>query len=113
MKEDWIKDLKVGDEVIVHSGGWYDNSHIEKVQKINKATINVGGTLYNVDSGFERTSGWHISHITQCTPEAKEMLMLKRERQKLTAFLLKAKWDSIPIEDLREIQAIVLKNIQV
>lgn len=106
MKEDWIKDLKVGDEVIIVSGGWNNTEHVERVEKVNKTTVRVCGTLFSIIDGFERRSGWHHSRIIQCTEEEKERIKIDAEKRKLCVELSKIKWETIPIDRLRKIYSI-------
>lgn len=107
MKENWIKDLKVGDEVIIVSGGWNNYEHVEKVEKVNKTTVRVCDTLFSIVDGFERCSGWHPSRIIQCTEEAKERIKIDTEKRKLCIELSKIGWNTIPIDKLRKIYSIL------
>lgn len=110
MKEDWIKDLKVGDEVIIISGGWNNYEHVERVEKVNKTTVRVCGTLFSIINGFERSRGWHSSRIIQCTEEAKERIKIDTEKRKLCVKLSKIEWYTIPIDRLRKIYSILKKD---
>ncbi len=109
MEKDWIKNLKVGDEVILESGGWNHNRHIEKVEKINKTTVRVCGSLYTFD-GYERCSGWHRSTIHQLTDESRIEVEIENEGRSLRAKLCKVNWDVIPIEKLRSITKILYEK---
>ena len=107
MKEfNWIKDLKVGDEVIVVSGGWSIHEHVEVVEKVNKTTVRVCGSLFTFD-GYERTSGWHHARIEQCTEEAKARIKMEAERKKLAKSIEATTWANLPIDKLRRINAII------
>lgn len=103
---DWIKDLKVGDEVIVISGGWGAREHIEKVENVNKTTVRVCGLLFKFD-GYERTSSWNRAKIKQCTKEARERVGLNEERRKLANALYRADFMNMPVDKLRRINAII------
>ena len=96
----WIKNLKVGDEVIVDPG-YGMLRHIGKVTKVNKASISVDGTLYGF-SGVERSS-WGRALIFECTDEAREKVLTERERYHIVNKLKNCNWDDVPIEDLRKI----------
>lgn len=110
MDKKWIKELKVGDEVIVESGGWGHRRSIEKVEKINKVTIKVGGSLFSIDSGYERGDGWHMAALHQCTPQAKEELRIERERNKIISFLMGFPWSRLSYENLLKVYNIVKED---
>lgn len=105
---EWIKNLKVGDEVIVDPG-WGMLHHIEKVDKINKTSINVGGTLFGF-GGVERSS-WGRAIILECTAEAREKVLTARERYYIVNKLKSCMWDDVPIEDLRKIYDILYEKV--
>ena len=110
MKEDWIKDLKVGDEVIIVSGGGSYYEHVERVEKVNKTTVRVCGTLFSIIDGFERSRGWHCSRIIQCTEEEKERIKIDTEKRKLCFKLSRIEWNTIPIDRLRKIYLILKED---
>ena len=112
MDNEWIKELKVGDEVIVESGGWSHIRSIKKVQKINKVTIKVGGSLFSINSGCERGEGWHMGTLYQCTPQAKEEIRLAREKNEFVAYLLGFNWRTLENEKLRKIYNIIKEDKQ-
>ena len=97
----WIKNLKVGDEVIVEPG-YGGIKRIEKVEKINKSSIVVGGVLFGF-SGVERGSGGRALMIFECTAEAREKVLTARERYYIVNKLRNCNWDDVPIEKLREV----------
>ena len=110
MNNDWLKNLKIGDEVIVIPGGIRSGNlpKIRKVEKINKASISVDGTLYNIKDGFVRArDAWAYTYITECTAEKKADLMLRYERANILTVIHNAEWSKMPIEKLREVFAII------
>ena len=74
---EWIKNLKVGDEVIVTSN-MCGEPRISKVEKITpKGFIKVDGLLFD-DNGSQRTSSWYKSYIIECSEEEKEKMRKKQ-----------------------------------
>ncbi len=110
MDNNWIKELKVGDEVIVESCGWGHRRSIEKVEKINKVTIKVGGSLFSIDSGYERGDGWHNATLNQCTTQAKEELRIKQEKDRIAARLFVFPWSRLSYEKLLKVYNIVKED---
>ena len=110
MNNDWIKNLKIGDEVIVIPGGIRSGNlpRIRKVEKTNKASISVDGTLYNIKDGFERARDvWAYTYITECTAEKKADLALRYERANILTAIHNAEWSKMSIEQLRAIREII------
>lgn len=104
----WIKNLKVGDDVIV-APGYGGIKRIEKVEKINKSSIVVGGVLFGF-SGVERSS-WGRAMLLECTAEAREKVLTARERYHIVNKLKSCMWDDVPIEDLRKIYNILYEKV--
>ena len=110
MDNKWIKELKVGDEVIVESGDWGHPKRIEKVEKINKVTIKVGGSLFHIDSGYEKGDGWHMDSLHQCTPQAKEELQIEQEKGRIASYLIGFPWSRLSYEKLLKVYNIVKED---
>jgi len=73
----WIRELKVGDKVIVSRGGYNTSCYIDVVDRITpKGFIGVGGFLFR-ETGRLRGEGkrW----ITQATEEALEKIKQEKE----------------------------------
>ena len=110
MEENWIKNLKVGDEVVVaRYGGFSDSRSIAKVEKIGKATVRVNGTLYNLD-GRERGSDYHYSKILECSDELRAQIKEENLRRRLCYGLSKVDWNKIPTDKLITIYKIVKED---
>ena len=72
MSNEWIKNLKVGDKVILTAQ--FKEPRIAEVEEITpKGFVKVYGMLFN-KNGSQRTSSWYTSHITECTEEREEEL---------------------------------------
>ena len=75
MSNEWIKNLKVGDKVIITTQ--FKEPRIAEVEKITpKGFVKVDGMLFN-ENGSQRTSSWYTSRITECTEEREEALRQK------------------------------------
>lgn len=70
---DWLRNLKVGDKVIV---SYRTGTVVSTVEKITPAgNIKVNGTLYK-SNGMERGGDmWNMSHLCEATPKAMEKLI--------------------------------------
>lgn len=67
MKE-WIKNLKLGDEVFVC---WRMGKSLRTVEKITpKGNIKVGGILFNTDGSERGGDIWSRSFLAEATPES-------------------------------------------
>lgn len=65
---DWLKELKPGDTVIISRG--YYSTNVREVEKITVTQIVVGGTRYNRNTGRQcGTQGYNTAYIRQATPE--------------------------------------------
>lgn len=98
---DWIKDLKVGDKVIVSS--LYRKS-VGTVEKITPAgNIKVNGILFN-SNGWERGGGaWDRSYLSKATPENIEII--KQESTIAKAKKLMRETTNITFEQAKSIVA--------
>lgn len=56
---EWLKQLKAGDDVVVHARDWSGSSYcMEKVEKITPTgLIRVDGILYRPQDGYSRSRG--------------------------------------------------------
>lgn len=105
MSEVKLKDLKVGDKVIVssHLGGEF----VSVVEKITpKGFLKVGGSLF-YQNGIERTTGWHSSHIRVAT----ENDIKKLEQRYFIKFVLEKMhhWKDLDYEQAKEINELLEK----
>lgn len=72
MGNEWLKNLKPGDKVIVRDYGQFD--HMEEVQRLTPTgRIIVNGVTYN-PNGIERGGDWRYRRLREATPEAIEQI---------------------------------------
>lgn len=77
---DWIKNLEVGDTVII-SGYW--NARIAAVEKITPSgRIKVDGMTFNPDGSERGGDAWHRSRLFEATPEVVREMQEKETIQK-------------------------------
>ena len=95
-KYGWLKDLKVGDDVIVAN---CFSDHFTKVEHVTKTKITVGGRKFRVSDGYavERGGGFVRSHLTKATPAKFAERKLNHKRR----FLREFEWDNLA-DDLVE-----------
>ena len=76
--ENWIKELKVGDEVLVSGNR---NESIATIDNITKCCIGICGDLFNKDNGRKRGSTiWDSKYICQLSHETKVRILLRQRR---------------------------------
>lgn len=105
MSYEWIKNLKVGDLVIVNDGGYYGAKAIKPVDKITPSGRLVVGKNTFLDNGDQYGGDhyWHMN-IEEATPEAVKDI---RRNQKVRAVYKK-------IKDMKSItyeQAVAIEKI--
>ncbi len=103
MDNDWLANLKVGDEVIV-SCGWGDGRS-KKVGRITATQIVVGGYRYRRSSGAEcgRDSRGHIHQPTQ---ERLDRIAHRSLYQSLGGW----NWKDESIGTMRKVMGLLLEN---
>lgn len=104
---DWISNLKPGDEVFVRSP--YGDKYLRTVEKITPTgLIKVGGCLYTKEG---RQRGETFAHgLSECTPEKKEEFMRDIFVSGVTRAIRNVK--SITYEQAVEINKVLNLNIE-
>lgn len=104
MKE--LKDLQVGDKVILHDSR---RLSIKQVEKVTKNYLRVDGCLYRKDDGFLRgaSSFWVYSFIEVATEERIKEVEETERRDRLTRDIMSAIKTNMPLEKLERIMKIV------
>jgi hypothetical protein len=111
MSEEWLQNLKAGDKVIVQ---YHDASGPEVVQTVKRITptgkIVVGSfslTTFN-SNGRHRIGKWYSDRLHQYTPEREEEIVTKNYSILLRRkFINGVNWHSIPLEKLKQVNAIL------
>lgn len=111
----WLNDLKPGDEVARQiRGGWGNHLRVDFLTvKRRTATLIICGTehsktyeqKFRVSDGYEPGGGIYM--LRQSTPELKERLAEQARRQGLLKRIDSIKWDSVKSDVLDAILALV------
>lgn len=90
---EWLKSLKVGDEVAVNQGfERFVLARVEKVTKAHGGTVFVGNRRYDTIGGRERgNDGFYHRNIVEVTPEIREQI----ERRHYIDTICSAKGDQL------------------
>lgn len=109
MENTWLKNLKVGDKVIISFGIMYTEEKIGYIGRLTKTQIilNNSKIKYKKDSGSSiGTKNWEHSQLLEPTKERIE----KIEKKKITMALQKVKWEKFELDLLKEIFSKVKKE---
>ena len=107
---DWLKDIAVGTEVIIHAR---DNRGVGEVIRLTKTMIIV---KYNVDyeDRFNRFSGHTTGSdigdsrsISEATPELVAAVKAENRKRNRVAFLHKVAWSTLELEQLEKVYELV------
>ena len=83
--EDFLKNLKVGDEVAVDSG--YSSQIIKKIEGETPKFWKIGKSLYDKNNGRARGGGgWHFYYIRELTPIVKDKIIKESAIRKMGSF---------------------------
>jgi hypothetical protein len=108
----WLKALKVGDEVVVESGGAFRRQKIHRVEKVTAAhggTLVVDGDMFDMSWGRirGRRGDYFPPTLRKATPEARGAI----RRVELLEFIQRkfegTRADAIPTEALARIEDIL------
>lgn len=103
MNNQWLKNIKAGDTVILESGGYYGGASVEKVERLTKTQIVLkSGGKFRRDSGnMVGGDAWSRSQIREPTEDGLNAIRKAVLVRKLKAF----KWDELDLQTLRDIYA--------
>ena len=105
-----LKDLKVGDKVIV--GGTFIYNRISQVEKVTKKHIIVEGSKYSKAFGWVvGCSSYTSNHIRPATEEDIKRVEEETEKRKIVKYLTKIHFEELSYEALVAIRDIVEKEI--
>lgn len=99
---DWLKDLKVGDEVAVAYHGFSTHYEFRNVERINTRFIVVSGKNYRKESGSQPGYG---SSIRAATPELKAEIAAQNRRRFVERALDNMKWSRLTDEQIEAVFA--------
>jgi hypothetical protein len=106
--DEWLKELKVGDEVAVwHSSFGSGHYDFAKIEKIHKTHFVIGSTKYRRDSGRHAGESWHPAWLRQATPELRQEIVAARRLNFLCSKLAETNWRKLPTETLEAIYNIL------
>lgn len=103
MKE--LKDLQVGDEVVIYGGFQHT---IGAIQKITKTQITVNGVKFRRDTGMRISSDrWNTQQL--CVPTEADVAKIKADehRRKLQYFIANYDFKKLSIEKLEQVYNII------
>lgn len=88
-----LKDIKVGDKVVLETGGWWHSKSVETVEKITpKGYIKVRGELYSVnDDGTKasvrgNSSSWLYPYTEEEDKKIQEARYIASVKRKMVEF---------------------------
>jgi len=85
--DDWLNNLKAGDEVAVFDG-WVSNAtRIAKVDRVTQTLIVIGHSKFRRKDGYAPGNGWHRSRISEPTDAHRNTVETRRLHEKLKAAL--------------------------
>lgn len=113
MRDDWLKNLKINDEVVVSGGSAMAKDYVARVERLTKTQI----ILTDSSTKYRRSNGGQIggnSWSTRWLREAdkEKVAMIKHDQEKRSAiyYLDDFKWIDLSLESLQTIVKVV-KNL--
>lgn len=111
MSNEWLSNLKPGDQVIVEERS---NISIRKVERLTKTQIVLEGTTtkFRRDSG-RQVSGdtWHMQYLYEATPERVAEIRESNKRKRLISQLKDINWSAFSTEALEKVYKIAAKGV--
>lgn len=109
MNNDWLKELKAGDKVIVVTGGFNARRTVEIVEKATATQIVLprGARYRKSDGDLIGRNRWHQNRLEQATPEAVVAANEAKRVLHLDARLSNVKWGDVPLAKLERIAKIL------
>lgn len=113
MDNEWLNNLKVGDEVVVSEGGIANRVFRSTVERLTKTLIFIkGGQKYRRRGGHSPGT-WDTGFLLEPTPENLEQVKestLKIMRRSLARRLREYTWHKLPLETLEAIEKLLPKG---
>lgn len=108
---DWLKDLKAGDTVIVSPGASYNPDYLDKVIKTTATQIHCGNCKFRKSDGRQMGGRvFHTAWLEEPTPAAVEAIHLREEVGRLARKFADLNWRKLPLAALEQIERIVAEN---
>ena len=113
--KDWLKELKIGDKVIVDSSRFgQKNLSIYQVKKITKkgflrvGTSKLDGGLFR--NGGQKVDSYGYNHLVQWTQELEDQIRARNKLRRNVHQLLKINWVDVSTEKIEKIIEILDKE---
>jgi hypothetical protein len=102
MSDNWLENLKPGDEVCA------DRSRIVKIAKVTKLhVITEGGSKWGKRGGYlVGSTGWDRSWIRELTPELREQINVDLARESIE----RIKWKEQPCELILAVATLITRG---
>lgn len=98
MVNEWLANLKAGDEVAIDSG--FNGYELLKVDRLTSTQILCGTRRFRRDSGrMVGGSGYSVPYLKEVTPSVRERI----ERNRILTKLHYMKWDKLDTNQLRRV----------
>jgi len=109
MSNEWIRELKVGDVVIVRHHGLGSYDYAAKITRVTSAYVWTATSGYNRTTGRKRGSdAWTGSWLERATPECIADLRAKKMHRQLVGSMPDSpRWRDYTDDQLRRIKAIL------
>lgn len=107
VNKEWLESLKVGDKVFVRG---HFTKAIRPVEKINKGSIKVGGTLYNKTDGYQKGGDvWYRTYIEEVTDDILKEVQRENKAMNIEMMLHGLDCKKFTLEQLEELEALIKK----
>lgn len=108
---EWLKNLRAGDTVIVELSGAYRSQSVKKVDRVIPTQIIIGSTKYNKSYGREIGGGsnrWNHYYLSEATPAKVQQVRDDNRRNNLAFKLRDMQWAQLPLATLEAIDALLV-----
>lgn len=109
---DWLKNLKAGDTVIVSPGASYNPDYLSEVTKTTATQIHCGNWKFRKQDGRQMGgNAFYTAWLEEPTPAAIEAIRLREEISRLALrFSHSMNWYKLPLAALEQIERIISEN---
>jgi len=103
-EEQWLQELKAGDEVVVRRGYVYGDYRLGTVERTTPTLVIVSGLNYRRRDGYTQGSGYQRCQLIQPTQELRDKI---ETTELLNKFSGTGVFDKLPLDSLRQIDVIL------